>query len=168
MQPIRISCRTLLWFSAFARVLGAQAPCTTDTDKLRVEHDFKSPVTVSAGDTLPIRITLVNTGDRPIEISWGQNLLLLEARRYTHLVVGAPVAFPSRASWGEVGHLEFPNPNAVYLSDITTTILAARESKSAQYRVPFQSKGTYSVKACADLIGRGRICDQREIAVTVR
>lgn len=132
------------------------------------KHDAKLPASLSRGDTLAIHVALLNAGVSPIEISWGDNLLVLEAEIYRRRTSTMPMTFPPVGSWGKLEHWEFPNPHSVYQAVTNYGKLNPGASKSVEYRVPFDSIGTYSIRVCGNLSTPGRICGPRDISVIVK
>ena len=147
---------------------SAQVHAPADTSQLIIKHDIRSPVALIRGDTLAVHVELLNAGVRPVKISWGYNLFVLEALLTRPALSKSPIRFPRVGTWGRVEHWEFPNPGAAYLSDITETNLDAGKVKTVDYHIPFDSSGTYSIRVCVDLVDSGRICRPRDISVTVK
>jgi hypothetical protein len=161
-------CRVFFCLLTGTSYAGAQVSAPVDTSELVIRHDVHSPVSLSPGDTLAVHLTLLNSGVRPVRISWGARMFVLDALFMRSRVSKSPIDFPPVHTWGKVEHWEYPNPYAVYLSWRAETTLASGKAKTADFRIPFDSIGTYSIKVCIDLVDRDRICRPRDISVIVK
>jgi hypothetical protein len=116
-------------------------------------------------------------GTHPLTIAHGTRFFVLDAF-FSPARAGAgqntPVQFPDADTWGEEKHLEFPNPSAVYTMPLITKTLEPGEVyapallyRRSEYRVRFDSAGTYAVRVCAHLTA-AILCGSRDISVIVK
>jgi hypothetical protein len=160
---------------AVTHLLAQSAP-TDSLVPLAIEYGGRSQLHLRAGETLTLRPSLRNVGMHPLTIAHPTRLFVLDAYfSPAHAEAGpsTPSQFPKADTWGEEKHLEFPNPSAVYTMPLITKTLKPGEVyapallyQRSEYRVRFDSAGTYAVRVCAHLTA-AILCGSRDISVIV-
>ena len=130
------------------------------------------------GERLTLRPSLRNTSSRPIAIAHGVRFFVFDAQ-FVHDTLGYLRGYkiPRQDSWGEVSHLEYPNPEAVYPMPLFVRTLAPGEvyapyaptffDQRTEFALPFDSVGTYRIRVCAQL-ENSAVCGNRDIVVKVK
>jgi hypothetical protein len=153
-----------------------------DQEPLRLEVVMEAPAKVELAleESVTVNLWLRNGGARPLTISHGPRLLILQATRLSPTLErgssGRQFSIPQVQSWGEVRRVEYPNPGAAYTTPlIQHTIPAGGQYGPTTYRVAFDSLGTYVLQPCAQLISDGidysseiRICSSHGMTIVVR
>jgi hypothetical protein len=153
-----------------------------DQQPLRLEVVMEAPakVEIALEESVTVNLWLRNGGTRPLTISHGPRLLILQATQLSPTLERSSsqrqFSFPPIQSWGEVRWVEYPNPGAAYTTPlIQHTILAGGRYGPTMYRVAFDAPGTYVLQPCAQLIGGGidysseiRICSLQGMTIVVR
>jgi hypothetical protein len=158
----------------------SQTPEKTHADwppPLVVEHDGPSKATLRPGESLRFTPALRNTAARPIAVTHGSVLFVLEAQwrkpgnqRDEGTTTSAP---PAYRSWGLTQRWEYPNPEAPRTLQLFSQLLQPGERyapailmQRSEYVVPFDSAGTYFVHVCAYVDGV-RLCSRSVMTVAV-
>ena len=154
-----------------------EAQSATPDSSLIIEYGGPIQRELNAGQILTLRPSLRNVSSQRVAIAHGTRFFVLDALFAAPRAKAEPQAnykFPRADTWGEVSHLEYPNPSAVYTLPLITRTLEPGEAyapallyQKSEYSVPFDSSGVYRIRVCAYLIKRV-ICGLRDISVTVR
>jgi hypothetical protein len=143
-----------------------------------VEHDGPSKASLRVGDSLRFTPALRNTTARPIAITHGPALFVLEAqwRKPGNQVDRDALASVQRSqlSWGPAQYWEYPNPGAPRTLLLWTKRLQPGERyappslfQRSEYIVPFDSAGTYYVRVCAR-VDDVRVCSPSVMTIVVQ
>jgi len=144
---------------------------------LAVEYGGTNRTYLSVGETITLRPALRNVGTHPVAIAHGTRFFVLDAffsPAHERVGAGTPIEFPPADTWGEAKHLEYPNPSAVYTMPLITKTLQPGEVyapallyQRSEYRIRFDSAGTYAIRVCAELTA-ATLCGRRDISVIVK
>jgi hypothetical protein len=177
VKPIVAAIVAWVWIASFSTSAKLIAQTSMPDSSLRVEYGGPIHKELAPGQTLTLRPSLRNISSRPVAIAHGTRFLVLDAQ----FVPPRPplgflqnYKFPDGNTWGEVKHLEYPNPFAVYTMPLYERTLAPTEDyapavlyQKSEYVVPFDSVGTYKIRVCAHITEKV-ICGARDIIVTVK
>jgi hypothetical protein len=173
VKPVFSVAGAVIWIACLSvsRELPAQSASPDST--LRVEYGGPIQKEVSVGERLTLRFSLRNAGSRPITIAHGVRFFVLDAQ-FEHDNWWKNYKIPRSDTWGEVSHLEYPNPEAVHPLPLLVRTLAPGEvyaptlfDQKPEYAVPFDSVGTYRIRVCAKL-ENSDVCGRRDIVVKVK
>ena len=163
-------------FAAIPRLVAQTLPGDSLVP-LAIEYGGPSQSHLRVGEILTLRPSLRNVGTHPVAIAHGTRFFVLDARFSpvrAEASPNAPIQFPRADTWGEEKHLEYPNPSAVYTLPLITKTLEPGEVyapallyQRSEYRVRFDSAGTYAVRVCAHLTAT-TLCGRRDISVIVK
>lgn len=175
MKPVIAGAMSLVWIASSSASAELLAQSSTSDSSLRVEYGGPLHKQLAVGQILTLRPSLRNVGSRRVAIAHGTRFFVLDAQFSRDKLESLKnYQFPRHDTWGEVKHLEYPNPYAVYTLPLIQRTLAPGEVyapallyQKSEYLVPFDSAGTYKIRVCAHLTERA-ICGQRDIVVTVR
>ena len=174
MKPV-FSVATIVIWSACSISHELLAQSAASDSALRVEYGGPIQKQVSVGERITLRLSLRNASSRPVEIAHGVRFFVLDAQFvHDNLWYLKNYKNPREDTWGEVSHLEYPNPNAVYPLPLFVRTLAPGEvyaptlfDQRSEYAVPFDSIGTYRIRVCAQL-STAAVCGKRDIVVIVK
>jgi len=173
VKPVFSVAGALIWIacSSVSHEVLAQSPTPDST--LRVEYGGPIQKELSVGEQLTFRFSLRNASPRPVEIAHGVRFFILDAQ-FEHDNSWKNYKIPRAGTWGEVSHLEYPNPEAVYPQPLFVRTLAPGEvyaptlfDQKSEYAVHFDSVGTYRIRVCAKL-ENSAVCGKRDIVVKVK
>jgi hypothetical protein len=156
-----------------------EASIVQSLSPLEVRVASHARIETRVGDPVTVTVWLENTGAKPLTVAHGPRLLILEAFANAATVpptAPARLVLPPADSWGRITRLEYPNPGAIYTTPLITAEISPQERYGTkEFRISFDSVGTYTVRPCANLISRFtdyaneiRICSLGGLTVAVR
>jgi hypothetical protein len=173
VKPVFSGARVAIWIACFSIPHELLAQSASPDSTLRVEYGGPIQKEVSVGERLTLRFSLRNASSRPVEIAHGVRFFVLEAQ-FEHDNWLKNYKIPRQDTWGEVSHLEYPNPEAVYPMPLFVRTLAPGEvyaqtlfDQKSEYAVHFDSVGTYRIRVCAKL-ENSAVCGKWDIVVKVK
>jgi hypothetical protein len=175
VKPVFSVAGAVIWIACLSVSHELLAQSATPDSALRVEYGGPIQKEVSVGERLTLRFSLRNAGSRPIAIAPGVRFFVLDAQfAHDSLWDLKNYKIPRDDTWGEVTHLEYPNPEAVYPLPLFVKTLAPGEvyaptlfDQKSEYAVHFDSVGTYRIRVCAKL-ENSAVCGKRDIVVKVK
>jgi hypothetical protein len=173
VKPLFSVAGAMIWIACLSVSHELLAQSASPDSTLRVEYGGPIQKEVSVGERLTLLFSLRNAGSRPVEIAHGVRFFVLDAQ-FERDNSWKNYKIPRADTWGEVSHLEYPNPEAVYPLPLFVRTLAPGEvyaptlfDQKSEYEVHFDSVGTYRIRVCAKL-ENSAVCGKRDIVVKVK